>query len=91
MDSQHVQEIEGHAMLRGWSIVTCPRCQGRPDNRRRDCCDGLRRVLTFPNALGEISFRQYEEMHIVQGLVKPPSSPAEEVEIPRRLLREGTT
>jgi hypothetical protein len=48
-------------------------------------------VLTFPNALGEISFRQYEEMHILQGLEKRPSAPGDEVEIPRRLLRERST
>ena len=27
-------------------------------------------AVTFPNALGEISFQQYEAMHIVQGLEK---------------------
>jgi hypothetical protein len=72
MDWQHVHEIERHARVRGWIVVRCPRCERRASDKHRECCDGLRRVLTFANALGEISFQQYEAMHIVQGLEKRP-------------------
>ena len=86
MDSQHVQEIERHAVSRGWISAPCPRCRGLSGSERPGCCDGLRRVLTFPDALGEISFEQYEQMHIVQGLEKRP---AEREPVVSRRLRSA--
>jgi hypothetical protein len=68
-----VCEIERHARVRGWIVVSCPRCEEVPTDKLLGCCDGLHRVLTFPNALGEISFQQYEHMHIVHGLEKRAS------------------
>ena len=65
-------EVEQHATAAGWSIVNCPKCQGR----RAECprCGDVGSLLEKPRAIGWITYFQYMRMEMVRaGRSQPPA------------------